>query len=159
MQQERRKKREEQSSSQGTQNTKQSYLINIEITKTKMKFSENLVVFLCAFAVAQTSAFSVAPRQVVDPTAVVAPRSSTKLSMGLFDFFSDEARQEREEKKRRQVEEQERLQREIMERRKNPEMMEEYEAKVRLRRKLRLEGRDDMAERIEMYGKAEEEEE
>ena len=37
--------------------------------------------------------------------------------------------------------------------------MEEYEAKVRLRRKLRLEGRDDMAERIEMYGKAEEEEE
>ena len=75
--------------------------------------------------------------------------------MGLLDFFSDEARQEREEKKRREVEEQERLQKAIMERRKNPEKMEEYEAKVNLRRQLRMAGNDEAASNVAMYEGAE----
>ena len=63
--------------------------------------------------------------------------STTARSMGLFDFFSEEARKEREERKQREIEEQERLQREIIARRSNPQKMEEYEAKVRVRRQLR----------------------
>lgn len=65
--------------------------------------------------------------------------SSTARPMGLFDFFSEDARKEREERKQREIEEQERLQREIIARRSNPEKMEEYEAKVRVRRQLRSE--------------------
>ena len=80
-----------------------------------------------------------------------ASTCSTARSMGLFDFFSDEARKEREEKREREIEEQMRAQREIIARRSNPEKMEEYEAKVRVRRQLRMNGEDDAAEKIEMY--------
>ena len=45
----------------------------------------------------------------------------------------------------------ERLQQEILERRKNPAMMEEYEAKVRVRRALRMAGEDDMADAVEVF--------
>lgn len=65
--------------------------------------------------------------------------------MGLFDMFSKEAQAERERKKRLVIEEQERLQKEIMERRRNPEKMEEYEIKTQMRRELRMEGKDDEA--------------
>ena len=68
--------------------------------------------------------------------------SETALSMGLLDIFSKEAREERERKKKMVIEEQERLQKEIMERRRNPEKMEEYEIKTQMRRELRMEGRD-----------------
>ena len=63
--------------------------------------------------------------------------SSTARPMGLFDFFSEDARKEREERKQREIEEQERLQRQIIARRSSPAKMEEYEAKVRVRRQLR----------------------
>ena len=65
--------------------------------------------------------------------------STTARSMGLFDFFSEDARKEREERRQREIAEQEKLQREIIARRSNPAMMEEYEAKVRVRRQLRSE--------------------
>jgi hypothetical protein len=71
--------------------------------------------------------------------------------MGLFDFFNDDARKEREERKQREVEEQERYQQEILARRSNPKLMEEYEAKVRVRRALRMAGDDEAAEKLEMY--------
>jgi hypothetical protein len=68
--------------------------------------------------------------------------------MGLLDMFSKEAKEERERKKRMAVEEQERLQKEIMERRRNPEKMEEYEIKTQMRRELRMQGDDDEAVRV-----------
>lgn len=81
----------------------------------------------------------------------VQTSSSTSLQMGLLDFFSDEARQKREAKRRREIEEQEKLQKAIMERRKNPEKMEEYERKVLLRRQLRMAGKDEEADKIVIY--------
>ena len=76
--------------------------------------------------------------------------------MGLLDFFSPEAQKAREEKKRREVEEQERLQKAIMERRKNPEKMMEYERKVAIRRELRMRGEDEKAEQVVIYEGVEE---
>lgn len=63
-------------------------------------------------------------------------------------MFSKEAKEERELKKRLAVEEQERLQKEIMERRRNPEKMEEYEIKTQMRRELRMKGDDEEAVQV-----------
>lgn len=89
---------------------------------------------------------------------MVSPSSSslststaTQLQMGLFDFFSDDARKAREEKKRKLVEEQERLQKAIMERRRNPELMEKYEEQVSIRRELKMKGDFDSASKIDQY--------
>ena len=71
--------------------------------------------------------------------------------MGLFDFFSEDARKEREEKKRKLVEEQERLQRAIMERRRDPNKMEEYEQKVSIRREMKMQGDFESAKKIDQY--------
>ena len=71
--------------------------------------------------------------------------------MGIFDYFSEDARKAREEKKERIYAEQEALQREIIARRSNPEKMEEYEAKVRVRRALRMSGEDEAADGMDMY--------
>ena len=76
--------------------------------------------------------------------------STTSLNMGLFDMFSEEARQKRREREEREREEQEELQRQILERRRNPEAMEEYEARVSVRRKLYMSGREDLAEDFEV---------
>ena len=98
-----------------------------------------------AAAATQSSAF------VVPATGSGAIASSTNLQMGLFDFFSEDARKEREARRQAEIEEQERLQREIIERRKNPEKMEEYEAKVKVRRALRMAGEDEMASSVKMF--------
>ena len=94
--------------------------------------------------VSVSNAFSLLPQQN-------ALKTSTTLSMGLFDFFSEEAKQKRELKRRLEIEEQERLQKAIMERRRNPDLMEEYEAKVQYRRELRMMGDDEGAEKVELY--------
>jgi hypothetical protein len=61
----------------------------------------------------------------------------------LFDFFlSDEERRIKAEQKQKIIEEQEALQREILERRRNPEMMKEYESRVSVRRKAYEDGLD-----------------
>ncbi|KAK1736740.1 hypothetical protein QTG54_012762 [Skeletonema marinoi] len=107
-----------------------------------MKFIASVV---AAVAVQSASAF-VGPqcqRTIVS--------SSTQQSMGLFDFFSEDARKEREARKQAEVEEQEQMQREIIARRSNPKKMEEYEAKVRVRRALRMSGDDDAADSIDIY--------
>eukprot|EP00984_Skeletonema_dohrnii_P003990 scaffold1363_cov117-Skeletonema_dohrnii-CCMP3373.AAC.12 len=109
-----------------------------------MKFIATILV--AAVAVQSASAFVAGPqcqRTIVS--------SSTQQSMGLFDFFSEDARKEREAKKQAEVEEQEKLQREIIARRSNPKKMEEYEAKVRVRRALRMNGEDDAADAIDIY--------
>jgi hypothetical protein len=104
-----------------------------------------LSIFLLLAAAAQSSAFVLAPQ------SGATTKTSFSLQMGLFDFFSEEEKQKREQKKNREIEEQERFQMEIVERRRNPEKMEEYEAKVRLRRKLRQAGLDEAADAVNMY--------
>jgi hypothetical protein len=108
-----------------------------------MKIISALIV---AAATAQFSSAFVVPST---GSSVVA--SSTSVQMGLFDFFSEDARKEREARKQAEIEEQERLQREIIERRKNPEKMEEYEARVKVRRALRMAGEDEMATKVQMF--------
>jgi hypothetical protein len=100
---------------------------------------------------ASAKAFSILPQQ---NSAVSL--SSTQVSMGLFDFFSDEAKEKRELKKRQEVEEQERMQKVIMDRRRNPEKMEEYEANVQYRRELRMMGDDEAADKVDLYKDADE---
>jgi hypothetical protein len=68
-----------------------------------------------------------------------------------LDFFSPQAQEARERKRRAQIEEQERLQKAIMERRKNPALMEEYEQKVQKRRELKMQGKFEDAQKVEMY--------
>uniref|UniRef100_A0A7S4MWZ5 Uncharacterized protein n=1 Tax=Odontella aurita TaxID=265563 RepID=A0A7S4MWZ5_9STRA len=102
-------------------------------------------------AACTSSAFVVQPRQGFAPST-----STSSLQMGLFDFLSEDARKEREARKQREVEEQERLQQEIMDRRRNPEKMEEYEAKVKVRRTLRMQGRDDAADAVKIFSEDEE---
>lgn len=77
--------------------------------------------------------------------------SATSLSMGLFDMFmSEEERQAKKEREDRERDEMEEMQRQILERRRNPEAMEEYEARVSVRRKLYMSGREDLAEEFEV---------
>lgn len=102
-------------------------------------------VLVLAASTQSASAFVVAP-----PSNGAMTRTSP-LQMGLFDFFSAEAKKEREDRKNREIEEQEKLQKEIMERRNNPAKMEEYEAKVRVRRQLRMNGNDEAAETVKFY--------
>ena len=72
------------------------------------------------------------------PTTGRTPPPPTMLSMGLFDgimdYFSDEAKAEREAEKQRIIEEQEEAYREVLARRRNPEAMDQYmeERKERL---------------------------
>ena len=71
---------------------------------------------------------------------------STRTFMGLFDdlqlIFSDEGKKNREEYEARQRAEQEAAQREIMERRRNPEKMAQYEENVVKRRQQLKEERE-----------------
>jgi hypothetical protein len=102
----------------------------------------------------QTSAFTVLPSSSSRTSTSSTSRStfsSSALSMGLFDFFSPEAQKERERKKRELVEEQERLQKAIMDRRRNPELMEEYEQKVSIRRELKMKGDFETASKVDVY--------
>jgi hypothetical protein len=74
--------------------------------------------------------------------------TQSQLNMGLFDMFSSDAKEERERRKKIAADEQERLQKEIIDRRRNPQKMEEYELKTQQRRELRMKGEDDKAVEI-----------
>lgn len=115
---------------------------------------KNTFLVAVAISAASASAFVAAPN-TQNRNAIVV--TTTVLPMGLFDFFNEDARKEREERKQREIEEQERLQQEILARRSNPKMMEEYEAKVRVRRALRMNGNDEAAETVEMYNGSDDE--
>mmetsp|Transcript_6682 Transcript_6682/g.14218 ORF Transcript_6682/g.14218 Transcript_6682/m.14218 type:complete len:140 (-) Transcript_6682:217-636(-) len=113
-----------------------------------MKFSLALVVAIVAAVILpekECSAFAPVALSSSPLATTTVESSSSALSMGLFDMFSKEAKEERERKKRLVVAEQERLQKEIMDRRRNPEKMEEYEYKTQVRRELRMAGKDDEA--------------
>ena len=63
-------------------------------------------------------------------------------------MFSEEARKERKEREDRARDEQEEMQRQILERRRNPDSMAEYEARVAVRRKLYMSGLDEEAKKM-----------
>jgi len=89
-----------------------------------------------AMLLAQSSAFVPSQNQgTVSRTRVVT-------SFGLLDFFSEENRQKRQEEDRKRREEQEEVQRQILEMRQNPEKEAEYYARVRVRRKMIMDGKD-----------------
>ena len=76
-------------------------------------------------------------------TAQSVSSSSTAVRLGgIFDFFSEEARAAREEKRQREIEEQEKAQAEILEMRVNPEKRAEYDARVKARRSAYQQGLD-----------------
>jgi hypothetical protein len=106
------------------------------------------ILTIAAATSAPCSAFSV----VRKPNSAV---SSTQVSMGLFDFFSEEAKEKRELTKKMEIEEQERCQKAIIERRRNPDLMEEYEANVQYRRELKMKGEFDEAERVNVWSNVE----
>jgi hypothetical protein len=75
-------------------------------------------------------------------SGAVTKKSSTS-QLFLFDFFlSEEERQAKAAEKQRIIEEQEALQREILERRVNPDKMAEYENRVHVRRSAYMNGED-----------------
>mmetsp|Transcript_43133 Transcript_43133/g.104396 ORF Transcript_43133/g.104396 Transcript_43133/m.104396 type:complete len:137 (+) Transcript_43133:194-604(+) len=111
-----------------------------------------LVVVVVSVAAMAVDSFTVTSPTTTPSTKATA---NTQLEMGFFDFFNDDARKEREEKKRKIVEEQERLQKAIMERRRNPDLMEEYEQKVSIRREMKMKGDFEAAQKIDQYEGAE----
>ncbi|KAL3931445.1 MAG: hypothetical protein SGBAC_011307 [Bacillariaceae sp.] len=114
------------------------------------KIISNLAL-LTALLASSSSAFTVLPSE----TALAS--SSTQVSMGLLDFFSEEAKQKREAKRQKEIEEQERLQKAIMDRRRNPDLMEEYEANVQYRRELKMQDKFDEASKVDLYKRADDE--
>lgn len=68
--------------------------------------------------------------------------TSTERNMGLLDFFSEDARKEREERRQREIEEQELLQEQMLARRADPEKMADYQARVAVRRRAIMAGQD-----------------
>ena len=104
-----------------------------------------LYMSVTALFLASTQAF-VSP--LSRPFGAQQTLSSTKKAttsarnMGLFDFFSEDARKERDERREREIEEQERLQAQILARRADPEKMADYEARVAVRRRAIMAGED-----------------
>ena len=75
-------------------------------------------------------------------TTTTTTTTTSARNMGLFDFFSEDARKERDERREREIEEQERLQAQILARRADPEKMADYEARVAVRRRAIMAGED-----------------
>ena len=90
-----------------------------------MKFS----VLIAALAVSSSHAFVIGGNRKT---------STTALQMGMFDdlkyFFSEEGKAERAAYKEQQMKEMEEAQREILERRTDPEKMGRYEEEIKERR-------------------------
>ena len=106
------------------------------------------IAIVSSVVVSTTTGFTVVPQHA---GVSVASATNTQLSMGLFDMFSDEARQAREAKREAEIKEQERLQKEMLARRTDPEKMGEYERKVAMRRQLRMAGMDEEASNIDVF--------
>ena len=106
---------------------------------------------IVAIAIGVNAVTAFVPAPTTSQHQSLVQSTTTSRPMGLFDFFNDDARKEREAKREREIEEQMQMQREIIARRSNPKKFEEYEAKVRVRRALRMNGEDEAADKIEMY--------
>ena len=108
-----------------------------------------IVVFVAAITMNGCSAFS-----TTSATTTLPPPSATTtgLQMGLFDGIfgggDPELKAKKERQKQAKIREQERLQKEILDRRRNPEKMEEYEIKTQQRRELRMKGDDEQALKV-----------
>jgi hypothetical protein len=104
------------------------------------------IVALLLAVISRSSAF-VAPAQ----NGLVLAASSSTTRLYIFDMFlSEEEKKKKKERDDRVRDEQEELQRQILERRRNPEAMKEYEARVAVRRKLYMSGRDDAAKNFKV---------
>ena len=94
-------------------------------------------IIVCAILIISTGAF------IADRSTMKVPNT---LSMGLFDdlkvIFSDEGKKNRKEYDERERDEQVRAQKEILERRRNPKIMSEYEQKIQQNRQKLAEERD-----------------
>jgi len=106
----------------------------------------------------QCSAFTTPNFLLSSRTTASQSTASTQLQMGLFDRFTqspeeraaadaerEKIKQAKAKAKRLVEQEQLRLQKEIIDRRRNPDKMEEYHALKQERRNLRLEGDDEGA--------------
>lgn len=108
----------------------QRYISNLP----RMKLIQQSLALITVFGLT-VSAF--APATTSSSRASLTPPPPC-LRMGLFDgimdYFSDEAKAKREEEKQRMLDEQEAAYREVLERRRSPELMDEYmeERKERL---------------------------
>jgi hypothetical protein len=136
--------------------TRNQHCLSYPLNIMKSLSSIATVAMTAAASTGTTCAFVAAPTSM--STIVATSKSSSfpsypssALSMGFMDLFSPEAREARDRKKREQIEEQERLQKAIMERRQNPQLMEEYEQKVQIRRALKMKGDFEGAQKVEMY--------
>mmetsp|Transcript_11140 Transcript_11140/g.25988 ORF Transcript_11140/g.25988 Transcript_11140/m.25988 type:complete len:117 (-) Transcript_11140:1951-2301(-) len=109
-----------------------------------MKFLSTVAFML---GVQSTAAFVAGPSNSNSRCAL----TPTALNGFFGDLFDAEKRKEREAAREREIEEQMAYQREIMERRENPEKMEEYMARVSVRQTLRMNGEDDAADNVAMY--------
>lgn len=96
------------------------------------------------FALFATTASAFAPAAT---TSSRTPRTIAAMGLfdGLMDYFSDEAKAKREEEKQRLIEEQEEAYREVLARRRNPELMDEY-MEDRKERLMKYKGGDDTSE-------------
>mmetsp|Transcript_21109 Transcript_21109/g.24241 ORF Transcript_21109/g.24241 Transcript_21109/m.24241 type:complete len:192 (-) Transcript_21109:265-840(-) len=115
-----------------------------------------LAVTICVVHDHQCSAFTTPT--LLSSTTTSQSTVSTQLNMGLFDRFTQspeeraaaeaekvKIKKAKEVAKRLEEQEQMRLQKEIIDRRRNPEKMDEYHALKQERRNLRLEGDDEGA--------------
>jgi len=115
-----------------------------------------LAVTICVVHDHQCSAFTTPT--LLSSTTTSQSTVSTQLNMGLFDRFTqspeeraaaeaerEQVKQAKAKAKRLEQQEQLRLQKEIIDRRRNPEKMDEYHALKQERRNLRLEGDDEGA--------------
>lgn len=105
-----------------------------------MKFIQHFLTLFALFA-ATASAFAPATTSSRTPRTIAA----MGLFDGLMDYFSDEAKAKREEEKQRLIEEQEEAYREVLARRRNPELMDEY-MEDRKERLMKYKGGDDTSE-------------
>jgi len=87
----------------------------------------------------------------VTPTGSHALTAATSTQLGLFGLFdSPEEKERKKEAKLREIEEQEEAQRELLETRRNPDKMDEYMARVSVRRKLYMAGEDEKANQFKV---------
>ena len=104
-----------------------------------------LYMSVTALFLASTQAFVLPLTRPFGAQQTLSSTTTTTTSarnMGLFDFFSEDARKERDERREREIEEQERLQAQILARRADPEKMADYEARVAVRRRAIMAGED-----------------
>lgn len=112
----------------------------------KIQMNQAAILSLTTLCLSGVNSFSPSTPMTLTTTTTTTITTSTQIQMGLFDdlqlIFSDEGKKNRKAWEERERAEQEAAQREIFERRRNPEKMAEYESEVSRRRKSLQSERD-----------------